>query len=59
MARIAILGAGMMGSALALPLIDRGHELRLVGTELDAGIISALKAGAEPYAQFFKELRRA
>src|SRR5882724_168328 len=35
MARIAILGAGMMGSALAVPLVDRGHELRLIGTELD------------------------
>jgi glycerol-3-phosphate dehydrogenase (NAD(P)+) len=47
MARIAILGAGMMGSALCLPLIDRGHELRLIGTELDAEIISALKGGSE------------
>lgn len=46
MARIAILGAGMMGSALALPLIDRGHEVRLVGTHLDSEIIAALKAGA-------------
>ena len=47
MARIAILGAGMMGSALSLPLIDRGHELRLIGTELDTAIITALKGGAE------------
>jgi glycerol-3-phosphate dehydrogenase (NAD(P)+) len=47
MARIAIVGAGMMGSALALPLIDRGHEIRLVGTELDDAIIGALKSGAE------------
>ncbi|MES1175912.1 MAG: hypothetical protein ABUL62_16445 [Myxococcales bacterium] len=47
MARIAILGAGMMGSALALPLLDRGHELRLIGTELDHEIISALKHGAD------------
>lgn len=46
MARIAILGAGMMGSALCLPLSDRGHELRLIGTELDAAIITALQAGA-------------
>jgi glycerol-3-phosphate dehydrogenase (NAD(P)+) len=46
MARIAILGAGMMGSALSLPLIDRGHELRLIGTDLDTEIIAALKAGA-------------
>ena len=47
MARIAVLGAGMMGSALCLPLLDRGHELNLIGTELDDSIISALKAGAE------------
>jgi len=47
MAKIAILGAGMMGSALCMPLIDRGHELRLIGTELDAEIITALKAGAQ------------
>jgi len=47
MAKIAILGAGMMGSALCMPLIDRGHELRLIGTELDAEIIAALKAGAQ------------
>ena len=47
MARIAILGAGMMGSALAMPLIDRGHALSLIGTHLDTEIIRALKAGAE------------
>jgi glycerol-3-phosphate dehydrogenase (NAD(P)+) len=47
MARIAILGAGMMGSALAVPLVDRGHEVRLIGTELDGDIISALRNGAE------------
>jgi len=46
MARIAILGAGMMGSALCLPLVDRGHELRLIGTHLDTEIIRALKASA-------------
>jgi glycerol-3-phosphate dehydrogenase (NAD(P)+) len=47
MARIAILGAGMMGSALALPLLDRDHEVRLIGTELDHEIITALKGGAQ------------
>lgn len=47
MARIAIVGAGMMGSALALPLIDGGHELRLIGTPLDDAIITGLRAGAE------------
>ncbi|MEO6602205.1 MAG: glycerol-3-phosphate dehydrogenase [Polyangiaceae bacterium] len=47
MPRIAILGAGMMGSALAVPLLDRGHEVRLIGTELDQDIVSALKRGAD------------
>ena len=47
MARIAILGAGMMGSALAIPLVDRGHELRLIGSELDGEIIAALRRGAD------------
>src|SRR4051794_35120538 len=47
MARIAILGAGMMGSAFALPLVDRGHELRLIGTHLDDEIVRALKAGGQ------------
>ena len=44
MATIAIIGSGMMGSALAFPLSDNGHHVRLVGTPLDAAIISSLKA---------------
>ncbi len=47
MAKITILGAGMMGSALATPLLANGHEICLVGTFLDRSIIEALKAGAE------------
>jgi glycerol-3-phosphate dehydrogenase (NAD(P)+) len=46
MAVIAIVGAGMMGSALSAPLAANGHELRLVGTPLDDEIIRELKAGA-------------
>ncbi|RYZ06747.1 MAG: glycerol-3-phosphate dehydrogenase [Myxococcales bacterium] len=45
MAIIAIVGAGMMGSALSPPLVDNGHEVRLVGSPLDDDIITALKAG--------------
>lgn len=45
MATIAIVGAGMMGSALVAPFVANGHEVRLVGTPLDADIIAALKAG--------------
>lgn len=39
MARIAIVGAGLMGTAVTWPLADNGHEVRLVGTHLDAAII--------------------
>ena len=39
MAVITIVGAGMMGSALAFPARENGHEVRLVGTHLDRDII--------------------
>ena len=40
MKRIAIIGAGMMGSAMSIPARDKGHEVRLVGTPLDDAIIA-------------------
>lgn len=43
MAKVAIVGAGMMGSAMAWPLSDNGHEVRLVGTHLDREIIATCK----------------
>ncbi|MCR4622187.1 MAG: glycerol-3-phosphate dehydrogenase [Clostridiales bacterium] len=39
MAVITIVGSGMMGSALAFPARENGHEVRLVGTHLDREII--------------------
>jgi glycerol-3-phosphate dehydrogenase (NAD(P)+) len=70
MAKIAVVGAGMMGTALCTPLADAGHEVRLVGTHLDAAWVNAMKAdrvhpklgvplpaGVIPYA--FAELRAA
>ena len=39
MAIITIVGAGMMGSALAFPARENGHDVRLVGTHLDQEII--------------------
>ena len=39
MAIVTIIGAGMMGSALAFPARDNGNEVRLVGTHLDREII--------------------
>lgn len=40
MSEIAIVGAGMMGTALCWPLVDNGHSVTLIGTPLDADIIS-------------------
>ena len=38
-----------MGSALAVPLADNGHDVRLVGTHLDREIIDALRStGVHP-----------
>ena len=44
MAIITIVGSGMMGSALAFPARENGHEVRLVGTPLDREIIDACLA---------------
>jgi glycerol-3-phosphate dehydrogenase (NAD(P)+) len=53
MSKVAILGAGMMGSAMAWPLSDNGHEVRLVGTHLDKEIIASCLA-----KRFHPRLRR-
>lgn len=44
MAKILILGAGVMGSSLSVPALDNGHEVFLTGTHLDVEIVEALKA---------------
>lgn len=47
--KITILGAGMMGSALAFPARENGNDVRLVGTHLDREIIDACrKTGRHP-----------
>lgn len=43
MAIITIVGAGMMGSALAFPARENGHEVRVVGTHLDRDIIEGCR----------------
>jgi glycerol-3-phosphate dehydrogenase (NAD(P)+) len=49
MAVVTILGAGVMGSSMSMPLADRGHEVRLVGTHLDESIIDSVeKSGRHP-----------
>jgi glycerol-3-phosphate dehydrogenase (NAD(P)+) len=47
MASVVILGSGIMGSALAVPLSDNGHDVRLVGTHLDRDIIDSVAATGE------------
>ena len=44
MATVTIIGAGMMGSALAFPARENGNEVRIVGTHLDREIIECCKA---------------
>ena len=44
MKTVTIFGAGVMGSAMALPFCDRGFKVRLVGTHLDDAIIENVKA---------------
>jgi len=43
MAVITVLGSGIMATALATPLTDNGHEVRLVGTHLDREIITSIQ----------------
>ena len=43
MAVITIVGSGMMGSALAFPARENGHEVHLVGTHLDREIIDTAR----------------
>ncbi len=43
MAKVAIVGAGFMGTAVTYPLVDNGHTVRLVGTHLDHEIIESCR----------------
>jgi glycerol-3-phosphate dehydrogenase (NAD(P)+) len=43
MTQVTIVGAGLMGTAMAWPLVDNGHTVRLVGTHLDADVIKSCK----------------
>ncbi len=40
---VTILGAGVMGSSMAMPFCDTGKAVRLVGTHLDEAIISSIR----------------
>jgi glycerol-3-phosphate dehydrogenase (NAD(P)+) len=54
MAKVVIIGAGMMGTATSYPLADNGHSVHLVGTHLDAEIIRSCKS-----RQYHPKLKRA
>ena len=41
--KVAIVGAGLMGTATSYPLSDNGHDVRLVGTHLDGEIIESCR----------------
>ena len=41
MSEVTIVGTGLMGTAMAWPLSDNGHRVRLVGTHLDTEIIAS------------------
>ncbi len=43
MKKIVIIGAGMMGSALAFPARENGNDVHIVGTHLDREIIDCCK----------------
>ncbi len=55
--KIAIIGSGMMGSALAFPARENGNTVRLVGTPLDREIIDECrKTNRHPkFAKHFPE----
>ncbi|MBN2501619.1 MAG: hypothetical protein JXB38_12630 [Anaerolineales bacterium] len=47
--KIAVVGAGMMGTALCWPLADNRHAVHLAGTPLDREIIASIQAnGTHP-----------
>ncbi len=48
MQKIAVLGAGYMGSAITFPLTDNGAKVNLWGTRLDDKLIEGSKKGAHP-----------
>ncbi len=43
MIKAAIIGAGLMGTAMSWPLSDNNHDVRLIGTHLDDEIIESCK----------------
>src|SRR6516225_7987406 len=55
--RVTVLGAGYMGSAMAVVAARRGHEVRLWGTWLDDALLDPCERG-EPHARLGLKLER-
>ncbi|MEM8951573.1 MAG: glycerol-3-phosphate dehydrogenase [Pseudomonadota bacterium] len=45
MAKITIIGSGVMGTSIAVPALDNGHQVTLVGSPLDDDIIETMRRG--------------
>ena len=43
MSKIVIIGAGAMGSAFALPCLDKNYDINIIGTHLENDFIDQLK----------------
>jgi glycerol-3-phosphate dehydrogenase (NAD(P)+) len=43
MSKIVVIGAGAMGTAFALPCLDNGHDINIIGTHLENEFIDSLK----------------
>jgi glycerol-3-phosphate dehydrogenase (NAD(P)+) len=39
MAKVVVLGAGVMGSTITIPLTDNHHTVSLIGTHLDTDMV--------------------
>lgn len=46
MAEITIIGSGVMGTSIAVPALDNGHAVTLVGSPLDDAIIETMQGGS-------------
>lgn len=55
MADIKIIGSGVMGTSIAVPALDNGHNVTLVGSPLDDDIIETMRAG-QPHPKLDRPL---
>src|SRR5918994_2008270 len=48
MTTVSVVGSGVMATALTFPLVENGHDVRLVGTFLAREIIDTIRAIGGP-----------